>query len=88
MVERQFSISGRIVSWERSRLKGETISDLMMFKAGLLRRGLDLREMDIALEEDREWNVVMPLLKGEVPKEWADKWWLDKTEKSNRHLRP
>ena len=44
--------------------------------------------MDIALEEDREWNLAMPLLKGEVPKEWADKWWLDKMEKSNRHLRP
>ena len=56
-VERQFSISGRIVSWERSRLKGETISDLIMLKAGLVRRGLELREMDIAVEEDHDWNA-------------------------------
>jgi len=35
VVERQFSISERIISWERSRLKGEIISDSMMFKADL-----------------------------------------------------
>ena len=81
-VERQFSISGRIVSWERSRLKGETISDSMMFKAGLMRKGLELREMDIAVDEDHDWNLAIPALTGEVPKEWADGWWLEKTEKT------
>jgi len=87
-VERQFSVSGRIVSWERSRLKGETISDLMVLKAGLVRRGLKLREMDIAVEEDHDLNLAMPPLTGEVPKEWQDSWWLKKTEKAKRSVRP
>jgi len=87
-VERQFSISGRIVSWERSRLKGETISDLMMFKAGLMRKGLKLREMDIAVDEDHDWNLTIPPLTGEVPKEWADSWWLEKLEKTKYPVRP
>jgi len=87
-VERQFSISGRIVSWERSRLKGETISDSMMFKAGLMRKGLELREMDIAVDEDHDWNLAIPALTGEVPKEWADGWWLEKTEKTKCPVRP
>jgi hypothetical protein len=80
--ERQFSISGRIISWERSRLKGETISDSMMFKAGLMRKGLELREMDIAVDEDHDWNLAIPPLTREVPKEWADGWWLEKTHKT------
>ena len=87
-VERQFSISGRIVSWERSRLRGETISDLMMFKAGLVRRGLELGEMDIAVEGDHDWDLAMPPSTGEVPKEWADSWWLAKTGKTKRLVRP
>jgi hAT family C-terminal dimerisation region len=87
-VERQFSISRRIVSWERSRLKGETISDSMMFKAGLMRKGLELREMDIAVDEDHDWNLAVPPLTGEVPKEWADGWWLEKTEKTKYPVRP
>ena len=61
VVKRQFSISRRIVSLERSRLKGETISDSMMFKAGLMRKGLELREMDIAVYEDHDWSLAIPL---------------------------
>ena len=62
-------------------MKGETISDSMMFKAGLMRKGLALREMDIAVDEDHDWNLAIPPLTGEVPKEWVDGWWLEKTEK-------
>ena len=87
-VERQFSVSGRIVSWERSRLKGETISDLMMFKAGLIRKGLELRELDIAIYEDHDLNLAIPPLTGEVPKEWADGWWLEKIEKTRSPVHP
>jgi len=87
-VERQFSISGRIVSWERSRLKGETIADSMLFKAGLTRKGLALREMDITVDEDHDWNLAIPPLAGEVPKEWADGWWLEKMEKIKCPVRP
>src|SRR5208282_6665094 len=52
--------------------KWETISDSMMFKAGLMRRGLELQEIDIAVDEDHDWNLAIPPLTGEVPKEWAD----------------
>src|SRR5271167_1424167 len=30
-VERMFSVSGRIATWQRSRLRDSTISDLMMY---------------------------------------------------------
>ena len=69
-------------------LKGETISDSMMFKAGLMRKGLALREVDIAVDEDHDWNLAIPPLTGEVPKEWADGWWLEKTEKTKCPVRP
>src|SRR5579859_2665266 len=36
-VERVFSVSGRIASWQRNWLSAETISALMMFKYGLKR---------------------------------------------------
>ena len=72
VVKRQFSIFKRIVSWERSRLKREMISDSMMFKAGLMRKGLKLREMNIAVDEDHDWNLTIPPLTGEVSKEWVD----------------
>ena len=44
-----------------------------------MRKGLELREMDIAVDEDHDWNLAIPPLTGEVPKEWADGWWLEKT---------
>ena len=50
----------------------------MMFKAGLMRKGLQLREIDIAIDEDHDWNLMVPPLMREVPKEWADGWWLEK----------
>jgi hypothetical protein len=34
-VERMFSVSGRIATWQRSRLRDITISDLMMYKAAM-----------------------------------------------------
>ena len=53
-----------------------------------MRRGLDLREMDIAMEEDHDRNLAMPPLTGEVPKEWADSWWLKKQEKAKHSMHP
>jgi len=37
-----------------------------------MRRGLELQEIDIAVEEDRDWNLAIAPLTREVPKEWTD----------------
>ena len=34
-----------------------------------MRRGLELQEIDIAVEEDQDWNLAIAPLTGEVPKE-------------------
>jgi hAT family C-terminal dimerisation region len=77
-VERIFSISGRIATWERSRLKGETIANLMIYKAGLMRNNIALRELKIESEEDD--LLPIPALEGTIPQEWAEKWWLEQTK--------
>jgi len=44
-VEREFSKSGRVASWTRSRLDPETISEAMMYKSYLARQGKAMEEM-------------------------------------------
>ena len=46
-VERIFSVSGRIATWQRSRFRDATISDLMMYKAAM-----NLKEIAPELEEE------------------------------------
>jgi hypothetical protein len=58
-VERLFSVSGRIATWQRSRLRDATISDLMMYKAAM-----NLKE--IAQELGEEELVVLEML-GKIP---------------------
>ena len=41
-VEREFSKSGRVATWTRSRLNAGTISEIMMFKNFLARKGVEL----------------------------------------------
>ena len=53
-----------------------------------MRRGLELVEMDIAVEKDHDWDLAILPLTGEVPEEWADSWWLAKTGKTKRLVRP
>jgi hypothetical protein len=38
-----------------------------------------LRELDIATEDD-DWNLPIPPMMNEVPKEWTNGWWLQKTK--------
>ena len=38
--------------------------------------------------EDHDWNLAIPPLTGEVPNEWVDGWWLEKTEKTKCPVRP
>jgi hypothetical protein len=49
-VEREFSKSGRVANWTRSRLSPTTIAESMMYKSYLVREGQTLQE----LEDDGE----------------------------------
>src|SRR5579859_6971068 len=72
-VERVFSVSGRIASWQRNRLSAETISALMMFKYGLKRTW---GKPDSMAGEAEEFPVPEQL--GMIPLEWEDKWLVEK----------
>jgi len=51
-VEREFSISGRIVTKQRNRLVGSTISDIMQYKRWCARNGDLIEEAPLELEMD------------------------------------
>ena len=53
-VEREFSKSGWVVTWTRSRLNVGTISEIMLFKNFLTRKGDAISEWDDA--RCRGWN--------------------------------
>ena len=71
-VEWMFSISGCIATWQRSRLRDSTISDLMMYKAALNLREFVLPELEE--EEDYPVNEVV----GNIPAELEQDWWKKK----------
>jgi hAT family C-terminal dimerisation region len=74
-VERQFSVSGRIATWERNRLNSQTISDSMMYKSAMLRKG-----KKVILATDIDEDLIMPEVRGEISSEWSDRWWEQKTK--------
>ena len=43
--------------------------------------------LDITIYEDHDLNLAIPHLT-EVPKEWADGWWLEKTQKTRSLICP
>ena len=67
-VERMFSISGRIATWQRNRLRDSTISDLMMYKAAM-----NLKDLEMVLEEEE--GLLVPEMHGRIPVEWEQDWW-------------
>lgn len=75
-VEREFSISGRIATWQRNRLNGSTIADAMFYKGALKRQGVALRNSKV--DDNQDLPVSERI--GEVPQEWQDKWWMEKTK--------
>jgi len=77
-VERLFSISGRIATWQRNRLRDSTISDLMMYKAAM-----NLRDLPMLLEEEE--GLPVPEMLGRIPKEWEQDFW---KRKLRREVRP
>jgi hypothetical protein len=75
-VEREFSISGRIATWQRNRLNSSTIADAMFYKGALKRHGAALQNSKV----DENHDLPVPEMIGEVPREWQDKWWMEKTK--------
>ena len=75
-VERMFSVSGRIATWQRSRLRDTTISDLMMYKAAM-----NLKEIAPELEEE---ELVVPEMLGKIPPEWEQDFWKRKLRREVR----
>jgi len=81
-VEPMFSATGRIATWQRSRLRDSTIMDIMMYKAAL--NLMDFMESE--LEEDPEWDdLPVPKRVGKIPAEWEQDWW---KKKLRLELRP
>jgi hAT family dimerisation domain. len=75
-VEREFSISGRIATWQRNRLNSSTIADAMFYKSALKRQGVALGNSKV----DDDHDLPVPERIGVVPQEWQDKWWMEKTK--------
>lgn len=75
-VEREFSVSGRIATWQRNRLNSSTIADAMFYKSALKRQGTALRNS----QDDDNHDFLVAERIGEVPQEWQDKWWMEKTK--------
>ena len=76
-VERMFSVSGRIATWQRSRLRDSTISDLMMYKAAM-----NLKDLAMVLEEEE--GLPIPEILGKIPAEWEQDWWKRKLHREVR----
>ena len=80
-VEREFSVSGRIATWQRNRLSAQRISESMIYKSYLKREGLWKENGGVngdELDEDEDRWVDMEEeteLNGVIPQEWSDGWW-------------
>lgn len=79
-VERVFSISGRLASWQRNRLNPDTISQTMMYKYAMTKTSNPLRLDEPLDDEDTEVYQVSEK-EGHVPEEWIDSWWETKLDK-------
>src|SRR5579859_4954219 len=70
-VERMFSVSGCIATWQHSSLHNTTVSNLMMYKSVL-----NCKEPMMDLDECDE--LVVPETVGKIPLEWENDWWKEK----------
>ena len=92
-VEREFSVSGRIATWQRNRLSAERIAASMIYKSDLKREGLwqkmydnddwmNIGAMDddwVDIDDDESGE-----LNGVIPQEWTDAWWKAKVLQAGR----
>ena len=83
-VERQFSVTGRLATWQRHRLAPKNVSNSMIYKAHLAAtkfkpiKGDDGQTYDLD-EADAEESIPM-LVDNVMPPEWADGWYYQKTK--------
>lgn len=85
-VERMFSISGKIATWQRNRLNPRTIRNLMVYKGRLLfeKQGIStgsvlskvINDDDLPVQESEEG----------IPPEWANQWWIENVEGKNQDV--
>ena len=79
-VERVFSVSGRIATWQRNRLSADSITNIMMFKSGM--KNMRWKVPDTMSDESEDFEVPEQL--GCIPPEWYDQWWKEKLKYSVR----
>jgi len=75
-VERIFSLSGRIATWQRNRLNPKTISNIMIYKGGLLlqKRAKNVGSMECVNNDE---DLPIPESAEGIPPEWANQWWME-----------
>jgi hypothetical protein len=63
-VEQMFNVSGRVATWQRSRLRDATIADIVMYKAAI-----NMKESALEMEEWDDFPVEEVI--GQIPAmEW------------------
>ena len=77
-VEREFSVLGRIATWQYNCLNSSTIADSMFYKGELKRQGAALGKS----KDDDDHDLPVPERIGMVLQEWQDKWWMEKTKRT------
>jgi hAT family C-terminal dimerisation region len=82
-VERLFSVSGRVASWQRARLHDTTISDLMVYKAAQKLPNTVIEELMYDENEDLQVDETG----SRVPAEWGKNWWKKKLENGRSRVR-
>jgi hAT family C-terminal dimerisation region len=84
-VERLFSVSGRVSTWQRARLNDTTIRDLMIYKS-VNHINDNIVKQEIAGEENEELEVEESA--AIVPGEWGKDWWKKKMLDKKNRVRP
>jgi hypothetical protein len=82
MVERMFSVSGGIATWQRNRLSAKRISETVIYRSQLKRDGLWKKAhedewIDVDASDDGDWMYIDDEceLSGVIPQDWSDSWW-------------
>lgn len=85
-VEREFSVSGRIATWQRNRLSAQRICDAMIYKAALKRQGKLMKDQPVVEAEQMEEEETADSTNdgSDILPEWSTKWWISKTSSLQR----